>query len=55
MCLQDTWRDEPKRSSLLYPSDLTAFKPTTEVLIVGTVRPPESHPLSTFYALLRIG
>lgn len=55
LCLHDTWRDQPERSSLLYPSDLIPFKPSTDVLILGTVRPPEGRPLPMWYASLQIG
>jgi len=53
--LQDFWRDEADRSSLLYPSDLIPFKPTTDVLIVGTARPPHGDYASAWHGMLRIG
>lgn len=55
MVLNDVWLDEENRSSLLYPSDLIPFKPTTDVLVVGTARPPEDRPMPTWYAALRVG
>jgi hypothetical protein len=38
--LDEVWRDRPMRSSLLRPGDLIPFKPRTDVLVVGTARPP---------------
>lgn len=52
--LHDHWRDEPERSSLVYPSDLSPFKPTTDVLVTGTVRPPQERPMAAWAAELRL-
>lgn len=55
LSLHDIWRDQPERSSLLYPSDLIPYKPTTDVLVLGTVRPPQDGPLPMWYASLQVG
>lgn len=55
LVLNDVWLDEENRSSLLYPSDLIPYKPTTDVLVTGSVRPPEDGLLPTWYVALRIG
>lgn len=55
MQVNDVWRAEQHRSSLLYASDLIPFKPTTDVVVTGTVRPPEGRPLPYWYTALRIG
>lgn len=53
--LHDVWHDQPQRSSLIYPSDLIPYKLTTDVLVVGTVRPPDGTAMPTWYGALRIG
>ncbi len=55
MQLHDIWSGEENRSSLLYPSDLAPFKPTTDVMIIGTVRSPQKKPLPMWPVILRIG
>lgn len=51
----DLWRDRENRSSLIYASDLIPFKPCTDVVVTGTVRPPDARPTPLWYAALRIG
>lgn len=53
--LHDEWLEEPDRSSLLFPSELNPYKPTTDVLVVGTARPPEGVPARDWIGALRIG
>lgn len=53
--LHDVWQDRPQFSSLIYPSDLIPYKPTTDVLIVGTAQPPEGIATASWYGALRIG
>lgn len=50
----EVWRDRPMRSSLLNPGDLIPFKPTTDVLVVGTARPPRGKPTTAWDAGLRM-
>lgn len=38
--LEDTWWGEPNTSTLVYPADLEPEKPGTDVILVGTARPP---------------
>ena len=52
--LNEVWRDRPMRSSLLHPGDLIPFKPTTDVLVVGTARAPDGKPTRSWNASLRI-
>jgi hypothetical protein len=52
--LDEQWRDAPMRSSLLHPGDLVPFKPQTDVLVVGTARPPAGRPTTSWDAALQI-
>jgi hypothetical protein len=52
--LDEVWRDRPMRSSLLNPGDLISFKPNTDVLILGTARPPDGKPAMQWDASLHI-
>lgn len=51
----DVWRDREDRSSLLHASELIPYKPTTDVLIVGSVRPPDGKPATAWAGALMIG
>lgn len=51
--LEEVWREQPMRSSLLRPGDLIPYKPTTDVLVVGTARPPGGRPAAQWDAALR--
>lgn len=53
--LDEVWRDRPMRSSLLNPGDLIPFKPNTDVLVLGTARPPGGKPAAQWDAGLVIG
>lgn len=55
MEVNDIWHDREDRSSLLYASDLIPFKPGTDVVVTGTVRPPVAEPVPFWFAALRIG
>lgn len=55
MIVNDVWREEQDRSSLVYASDLIPFKPTTDVVVTGTMLSPEERPLPYWYTALRIG
>jgi hypothetical protein len=51
--LDEVWRGRPMRSSLLRPGDLIPFKPHTDVLVVGTARPPGGRPTAQWDASLK--
>lgn len=51
--LNDIWRGAPYRSPLDYPSELIPFKPTTDVLVIGTARPRDGVPIPAWDAALR--
>lgn len=51
--LDEVWYGRPMRSSLRRPGDLIPFKPTTDVLVVGTARPPGGRPHTQWDAALR--
>lgn len=51
--LEEVWQGRPMRSSLLRPGDLIPFKPTTDVLVVGTARPPGGRAAAQWDAALR--
>ncbi|HWU51938.1 MAG TPA: DUF2169 domain-containing protein [Tahibacter sp.] len=50
----DAWYGEPDRSTLLVPSELNPYKPTTDVLVSGTVQPPEGRPAREWVGALCI-
>lgn len=50
----DTWRDQPLASDLLYQNDLTPYKPGTDVVLVGHARPRGGKPTSAWGARLVI-
>jgi len=52
---EDIWRDQPDRSSLLIASELIPYKPTTDILVIGSVRPPDGRPTRTWAGALVIG
>jgi hypothetical protein len=52
--LNDRWREAPYRSPLDYPSELAPFKPTTDVLVIGTARPRDGVPVRHWDALLQL-
>lgn len=51
--LNDIWDKVPYRSPLLYASELIPFKPTTDVLVLGTARPLDGEPAQSWDATLR--
>lgn len=51
----DLWRAKENRSSLLAASELIPFKPTTDVLVVGSVRPPDGRPTRAWAGALVVG
>lgn len=50
----DLWRARENRSDLLVASDMIPFKPTTDVLISGSVRPPDNGPARAWAGALII-
>ncbi len=52
---EDVWRDQPDRSSLLVASELIPYKPTTDILVTGSVRPPDGRPTRSWAGALVIG
>jgi len=52
--LNDVWFDAPYESPLEYPSELIPFKPTTDVLVIGTARPHEGRARASWDAALRL-
>lgn len=52
--LNEIWKGEENRSSLLHPGDLLPFKPTTDVFVTGTARPPEGAQ-RVWAAALKVG
>ncbi|WP_313915178.1 DUF2169 domain-containing protein [Tahibacter sp.] len=52
---EDVWRDQPDRSSLLLASELIPYKPTTDILVTGSVRPPDGRPTRSWAGALVIG
>lgn len=53
--LAPEYRGEPGQSSLLYDADLTAPKPTTDVILNGTAYAPQGRPSTDFPIALRVG
>lgn len=51
----DEWTGEPIASSLRFPSDLWPEKPGTDVLLVGTARPPWDRAITSLDVGLRVG
>lgn len=51
----DVWSARENRSSLLAASELIPFKPTTDVLVVGSVRPPDGRPARSWAGALIVG
>ncbi|WP_257385289.1 DUF2169 family type VI secretion system accessory protein [Tahibacter caeni] len=51
----DLWRARENRSGLLVASELIPFKPTTDVLVVGSVRPPDGRPARSWAGALIVG
>ena len=51
--LNDVWREAPYRSPLDYAGELIPFKPTTDVLVIGTARPLDGVAAPFWDALLR--
>lgn len=51
----DVWRGREDRSSLLCASEIIPFKPTTDVLVVGGVCPPDGRPATSWAGALLIG
>ena len=50
----DVWRGEPYASSLRYPSDLWPEKPGTDLLLLGTARPPADRAVTALDVVLRV-
>lgn len=51
----DVWYGREDRSSLRVANELLPFKPTTDVLVVGSVSPPDGRPASRWAGALLIG
>jgi hypothetical protein len=47
--------DDPAVSSLRYDADLVAFKPTTDILFVGSAHAPNGRPVRKLSVSLRVG
>ncbi|TDR35149.1 hypothetical protein DFR29_1396 [Tahibacter aquaticus] len=51
----DVWHDQEDRSSLRCASELIPYKPATDVLVVGSVRPADGRPTTGWAGALLIG
>lgn len=51
--LNEVWYGRPMRSSLRHPGDLIPYKPTTDILVVGTAHAPQGQPTRSWTAELR--
>lgn len=49
---EDVWLDQPERSSLVIASELIPYKPTTDILVTGSVRSPEGRPMRSWAGAL---
>ncbi|MBW2636336.1 MAG: DUF2169 domain-containing protein [Deltaproteobacteria bacterium] len=52
---EDQYLDEPGTTSIIYESDITPFKPATDVVLVGAAHGPKGRPISVLDVALQVG